>query len=82
MASLVLDGSPNTSALHMTVHGMQQKSHSISPHGQEMHGFVEPLIGFAIVEITDDAVEEGGMVAAVLEGGLLDGVLKMFKRYE
>ena len=37
-----------------------------------MHGFVEPLIGFAIVEMTDDAVEDGGMVAAVLEGGLLD----------
>lgn len=46
----------------MTVHGMQQKSHSISPHGHEIHGFVEPLIGFEIVETTDDVVEEGSII--------------------
>jgi hypothetical protein len=47
---------------HMTVQGMQQKSHSTpSPHGHEMHGFVEPLMGFEMDETTDEDVDEGGM---------------------
>jgi hypothetical protein len=48
---------------HITVQGMQQQSHSTpSPHGQEMHGFVDPLTGFEMVETTDEEVEEAGMV--------------------
>jgi hypothetical protein len=48
---------------HITVQGMQQQSHSTpSPHGQEMHGFVDPLIGFETDETMDDDVEDGGMV--------------------
>jgi len=47
----------------MTVHGRQQKSHSMSPHGHEMHGFVEPLMGFEMVETTDEVVDEGGIVS-------------------
>jgi hypothetical protein len=43
------------------VHGRQQKSHCISPHGHEIHGFVEPLIGFLMLEATDD-VDEGGIL--------------------
>jgi hypothetical protein len=47
----------------MTVQGMQQQSHSTpSPHGHEMHGFVVPLMGFEMVEMTDEDVDEGGMV--------------------
>jgi hypothetical protein len=50
----------------MTVQGMQQQSHSTpSPHGQEMHGFVDPLIGFDMVEMTDEDVE-GGIVNRLL----------------
>ena len=47
---------------HMTVQGMQQQSHSTpSPQGHEMHGFVDPLMGFEMVEMTDEEVDEGGM---------------------
>jgi hypothetical protein len=42
---------------------MQQQSHSTpSPHGQETHGFVDPLIGFEMVDAMDEDVEEGGMI--------------------
>jgi hypothetical protein len=42
---------------------MQQQSHSTpSPHGQEIHGFVDPLIGFEMVDAMDEDVEEGGMI--------------------
>ena len=54
---------------HMTVQGMQQQSHSTpSPHGHEMHGFVEPLIGFEIDEATDEDVDEGGMAGQIVVG--------------
>ena len=53
----------------MTVQGMQQQSHSTpSPHGHEMHGFVEPLIGFEIDEATDEDVDEGGMAGQIVVG--------------
>jgi hypothetical protein len=46
----------------MTVQGMQQQSHSTpSPHGHEIHGFVDPLIGFEMVETTDEDIDDGGM---------------------
>ena len=51
----------------MTVQGMQQQSHSTpSPHGHEMHGFVEPLIGFEMDEATDEDVDEGGMAGQIV----------------
>ena len=46
----------------MTVQGMQQQSHSTpSPQGQEMQGFVDPLIGFEMVEMTEEDVDDGGI---------------------
>jgi hypothetical protein len=52
---------------HMTVQGMQQQSHSTpSPHGHEMHGLVEPLMGFEMDETTDEGVDEGGMAGQMI----------------
>jgi hypothetical protein len=65
-------GSPNvlkSSATHMTVQGMQQQSHSTpSPHGHEMHGFVEPLMGFEMDETTEEDVDDGGMAGQIISG--------------
>jgi hypothetical protein len=46
-------------SIHITMHGRQQKSHCVSPQGHEIHGFVEPLIGFLMLEATDDVDERG-----------------------
>jgi hypothetical protein len=64
VANLSILNPPDT---HMTVQGMQQQSHSTpSPHGHEMHGFVEPLIGFEMDETTDEDVDEGGMAGQIV----------------
>lgn len=56
---------------YMTVQGITQHSHSLSPQLHGMHGFVGASMGFEMIDVLEDAIENQGMVEMVRAKSLI-----------